>query len=129
MHDKNHRIFLLKFSFLKIKFQALVFSFLLICKTSLTSKKSLGDFIEREKRPDILCNAHHSQLHYFPFLSLGIAEGNIFPIQVAEWLCYRAFTVKLSNHEAVYKCLLTALKVCKYSAIFTVLSMVNCNKA
>uniref|UniRef100_A0A803WGX2 Telomerase reverse transcriptase n=1 Tax=Ficedula albicollis TaxID=59894 RepID=A0A803WGX2_FICAL len=62
-------------------------------------------------------------------INAGIAESNkgvsgIFPIQVAEWLCYHAFTVKLSNHEAVYKCLLTSLKVCKYSAIFTVLSVV-----
>ncbi|XP_037984065.1 telomerase reverse transcriptase [Motacilla alba alba] len=51
-------------------------------------------------------------------INAGIAEGNkgvsgIFPIQVAEWLCYHAFTVKLLNHKAVYKCLLTSLKVCK----------------
>lgn len=96
-------------------------------KTSLTthvsSKKSWGDFIEREERSGILPNAHHFQLHfhfhYFPLLFLGIAEGDkgvrdIFPIQAAEWLCYHAFTVKLSNHRAVYKCLLTPLKVCKY---------------
>ncbi|XP_032937697.1 telomerase reverse transcriptase [Catharus ustulatus] len=50
-------------------------------------------------------------------INAGIAEGNMFPIQVAEWLCYHAFTVKLSNHEAVYKCLLTALKVCKRQLI------------
>ncbi|XP_066183589.1 telomerase reverse transcriptase isoform X2 [Sylvia atricapilla] len=51
-------------------------------------------------------------------INAGIAEGNkdvsgIFPIEVAEWLCYHAFTVKLSNHRAVYKCLLTSLKICK----------------
>ncbi|NXB53198.1 TERT transcriptase, partial [Leucopsar rothschildi] len=51
-------------------------------------------------------------------INSGIAASNrgvsgIFPIHVAEWLCYHAFTVKLSNHEAVYKCLLTSLKVCK----------------
>ncbi|XP_017594564.1 PREDICTED: telomerase reverse transcriptase [Corvus brachyrhynchos] len=55
-------------------------------------------------------------------INTGIAEGNkgvsgIFPIQVAEWLCYHAFTVKLSNHKAVYKCLLTPLKVCKMQLI------------
>ncbi|XP_005517415.1 PREDICTED: telomerase reverse transcriptase [Pseudopodoces humilis] len=51
-------------------------------------------------------------------LNAGIAEGNkdvsgIFPIQVAEWLCYHAFIVKLSNHKAFYECLLKPLKVCK----------------
>ncbi|KAM3680005.1 telomerase reverse transcriptase isoform 2-T2 [Ammospiza maritima maritima] len=51
-------------------------------------------------------------------VNAGVAKDNkgvsgIFPIQVAEWLCYHAFTVKLLNHEAVYKCLLTSLKVCK----------------
>ncbi|NXH42678.1 TERT transcriptase, partial [Dicaeum eximium] len=55
-------------------------------------------------------------------VNAGIAEGNkgaagIFPFQVAEWLCYHAFTVKLSNHEAVYKCLLTSLKFCKRQLI------------
>uniref|UniRef100_A0A674HCS2 Telomerase reverse transcriptase n=1 Tax=Taeniopygia guttata TaxID=59729 RepID=A0A674HCS2_TAEGU len=55
-------------------------------------------------------------------INAGIAEGNkglsgIFPIQVAEWLCYHAFTVKLLNHKAVYKCLLTSLKVCKRKLI------------
>ncbi|XP_053843823.1 telomerase reverse transcriptase isoform X4 [Vidua macroura] len=54
-------------------------------------------------------------------INAGI-EGNkglsgIFPIQVAEWLCYHAFTVKLLNHKAVYKCLLTSLKVCKRKLI------------
>lgn len=99
-------------------------------KTSLTtqvsSKKSWDDFVERQT----FLSAHHFQLHYFPFLSLGIAEGvsGVLPFEVVEWLCYHAFTVKLSNHQAVYKCLLTSLQVCKYSAIFTLLSMVNCNK-
>ncbi|XP_063020299.1 telomerase reverse transcriptase isoform X1 [Melospiza melodia melodia] len=51
-------------------------------------------------------------------VNAGVAKDSkdvsgIFPIQVAEWLCYHAFTVKLLNHEAVYKCLLTSLKVCK----------------
>ncbi|KAL2308141.1 hypothetical protein Nmel_001143 [Mimus melanotis] len=55
-------------------------------------------------------------------INAGIAAGNqgvsgIFPIHVAEWLCYHAFTVKLSNHEAVYKCLLKSLKVCKRRVI------------
>ncbi|RMC15766.1 hypothetical protein DUI87_07970 [Hirundo rustica rustica] len=55
-------------------------------------------------------------------INAGIAEGNkdvsdIFPIQVAEWLCYHAFIVKLSNHEAVYKCLLKSLKICKRRVI------------
>ncbi|KAM7069953.1 telomerase reverse transcriptase isoform 2-T2 [Acridotheres tristis] len=55
-------------------------------------------------------------------INSGIAASNkgvsgIFPIHVAEWLCYHAFTVKLSNHEAVYKCLLTSLKVCKRRVI------------
>ncbi|XP_041332571.1 telomerase reverse transcriptase [Pyrgilauda ruficollis] len=55
-------------------------------------------------------------------INAGIAKANkgvsdIFPIQVAEWLCYHAFTVKLLNHKAVYKCLLTSLKVCKKKLI------------
>ncbi|XP_064286540.1 telomerase reverse transcriptase isoform X1 [Passer domesticus] len=55
-------------------------------------------------------------------VNAGIAKANkgvsgIFPIQVAEWLCYHAFTVKLLNHKAVYKCLLTSLKVCKKKLI------------
>ncbi|XP_071311551.1 telomerase reverse transcriptase [Agelaius tricolor] len=55
-------------------------------------------------------------------INAGIAKDNkgvsgIFPIQVAEWLCYHAFTVKLLNHKAVYKCLLTSLKVCKRKLI------------
>ncbi|XP_066041108.1 telomerase reverse transcriptase isoform X3 [Chamaea fasciata] len=58
-------------------------------------------------------------------INAGIAEGNkgvsgIFPIEVAEWLCYHAFTVKLSNHRAVYKCLLTSLKVCKRRLIMRI---------
>ncbi|XP_064561717.1 telomerase reverse transcriptase isoform X2 [Zonotrichia leucophrys gambelii] len=58
-------------------------------------------------------------------VNAGIAKDNkgvsgIFPIQVAEWLCYHAFTVKLLNHEAVYKCLLTSLKVCKRRLIKTI---------
>ncbi|XP_009464175.1 PREDICTED: telomerase reverse transcriptase, partial [Nipponia nippon] len=48
----------------------------------------------------------------------GIALGNkgasgVFPFEAAEWLCYHAFTVKLSNHKVVYKCLLKPLKICK----------------
>nr|XP_026646765.1 telomerase reverse transcriptase isoform X2 [Zonotrichia albicollis] len=58
-------------------------------------------------------------------VNAGVAKDNkgvsgIFPIQVAEWLCYHAFTVKLLNHEAVYKCLLTSLKVCKRRLIKTI---------
>ncbi|KAM9386412.1 telomerase reverse transcriptase [Phaethornis superciliosus] len=37
----------------------------------------------------------------------------IFPSEAAEWLCYHAFTVKLSNHKVVYKCLLKPLRICK----------------
>ncbi|KFV57467.1 Telomerase reverse transcriptase, partial [Tyto alba] len=48
----------------------------------------------------------------------GIALGNkgasgVFPSEAAEWLCYHAFTVKLSNHKVIYKCLLKPLKICK----------------
>ncbi|KGL72363.1 Telomerase reverse transcriptase, partial [Tinamus guttatus] len=48
----------------------------------------------------------------------GIPLGNkratgVFPSEAAEWLCYHAFTVKLSNHKVVYKCLLKPLKICK----------------
>ncbi|XP_027746723.1 telomerase reverse transcriptase isoform X1 [Empidonax traillii] len=48
----------------------------------------------------------------------GIALGNkgasgVFPYEAAEWLCYHAFIVKLSNHKVIYKCLLKPLKICK----------------
>ncbi|XP_027535502.1 telomerase reverse transcriptase isoform X5 [Neopelma chrysocephalum] len=48
----------------------------------------------------------------------GIALDNkgasdMFPSEAAEWLCYHAFIVKLSNHKVVYKCLLKPLKICK----------------
>ncbi|GCB59965.1 hypothetical protein scyTo_0011033 [Scyliorhinus torazame] len=36
-----------------------------------------------------------------------------FPYEAAHWLCCRAFTVKLSNHKAVYKCLLGPLRTCR----------------
>lgn len=36
-----------------------------------------------------------------------------FPSEVAEWLCYNAFIVKLSNHKVIYACLLKPLKICK----------------
>ncbi|KAM6349543.1 telomerase reverse transcriptase [Podargus strigoides] len=39
--------------------------------------------------------------------------SGIFPSEAAEWLCYHAFTVKLSNHKVIYKCLLKPLKICK----------------
>uniref|UniRef100_A0A8B9E0A7 Telomerase reverse transcriptase n=1 Tax=Anser cygnoides TaxID=8845 RepID=A0A8B9E0A7_ANSCY len=47
----------------------------------------------------------------------GFTLGNrgasgVFPSEAAEWLCYHAFTVKLSNHKVVYKCLLKPLKLC-----------------
>ncbi|XP_064515561.1 telomerase reverse transcriptase isoform X1 [Pseudopipra pipra] len=47
----------------------------------------------------------------------GIALGNkgasdMFPSEAAEWLCYHAFIVKLSNHRVIYKCLLNPLKIC-----------------
>uniref|UniRef100_A0A8C0GSN9 Telomerase reverse transcriptase n=1 Tax=Chelonoidis abingdonii TaxID=106734 RepID=A0A8C0GSN9_CHEAB len=49
----------------------------------------------------------------------GIALGTkgasgLFPSEAAEWLCYRAFIIKLTNHKVVYKCLLRFLKICKY---------------
>uniref|UniRef100_A0A8B9QPD8 Telomerase reverse transcriptase n=1 Tax=Anas platyrhynchos TaxID=8839 RepID=A0A8B9QPD8_ANAPL len=55
----------------------------------------------------------------------GFTLGNrgasgMFPSEAAEWLCYHAFTVKLSNHKVVYKCLLKPLKFCKYAVAFTV---------
>ncbi|XP_064006118.1 telomerase reverse transcriptase [Pogoniulus pusillus] len=48
----------------------------------------------------------------------GVALSNrdvsdMFPSEAAEWLCYHAFTVKLSNHTIIYKCLLKPLKICK----------------
>uniref|UniRef100_A0A8B9E243 Telomerase reverse transcriptase n=1 Tax=Anser cygnoides TaxID=8845 RepID=A0A8B9E243_ANSCY len=54
----------------------------------------------------------------------GFTLGNrgasgVFPSEAAEWLCYHAFTVKLSNHKVVYKCLLKPLKLCKYSVTLT----------
>ncbi|KAM9199838.1 telomerase reverse transcriptase isoform 2-T2 [Mergus octosetaceus] len=47
----------------------------------------------------------------------GFTLGNrgasgMFPSEAAEWLCYHAFTLKLSNHKVVYKCLLKPLKFC-----------------
>uniref|UniRef100_A0A8C3TCS5 Telomerase reverse transcriptase n=1 Tax=Chelydra serpentina TaxID=8475 RepID=A0A8C3TCS5_CHESE len=49
----------------------------------------------------------------------GIALGTkgasgLFPSEAAEWLCYHAFIIKLTNHKVVYKCLLRSLKICKY---------------
>ncbi|XP_037749306.1 telomerase reverse transcriptase isoform X8 [Chelonia mydas] len=48
----------------------------------------------------------------------GIALGTkgasgLFPSEAAEWLCYHAFIIKLTNHKAVYKCLLRSLKICE----------------
>uniref|UniRef100_A0A8C6ITX4 Telomerase reverse transcriptase n=1 Tax=Melopsittacus undulatus TaxID=13146 RepID=A0A8C6ITX4_MELUD len=39
--------------------------------------------------------------------------AGMFPSEAAEWLCYHAFTVKLSKHRVIYKCLLNPLKACK----------------
>ncbi|KAM6445852.1 telomerase reverse transcriptase [Rhynochetos jubatus] len=39
--------------------------------------------------------------------------SGMFPFEAAEWLCFHAFTVKLSNHKVIYKCLLKPLKICK----------------
>uniref|UniRef100_A0A8C9FI59 Telomerase reverse transcriptase n=1 Tax=Pavo cristatus TaxID=9049 RepID=A0A8C9FI59_PAVCR len=56
-----------------------------------------------------------------PGVSLGSKDASgMFPFEAAEWLCYHAFIVKLSNHKVIYKCLLKPLKVCKYSITFTV---------
>uniref|UniRef100_A0A669P3Q5 Telomerase reverse transcriptase n=1 Tax=Phasianus colchicus TaxID=9054 RepID=A0A669P3Q5_PHACC len=56
-----------------------------------------------------------------PGISLGSKDASgMFPFEAAEWLCYHAFTVKLSNHKVIYKCLLKPLKVCKYSITSTV---------
>ncbi|KAJ7414301.1 telomerase reverse transcriptase [Willisornis vidua] len=38
---------------------------------------------------------------------------DMFPFEAAEWLCYHAFTIKLSKHRVIYKCLLSPLKICK----------------
>uniref|UniRef100_A0A8C3LNU6 Telomerase reverse transcriptase n=1 Tax=Chrysolophus pictus TaxID=9089 RepID=A0A8C3LNU6_CHRPC len=47
-------------------------------------------------------------------ISLGSKDASgMFPFEAAEWLCYHAFTVKLSNHKVIYKCLLKPLKVYK----------------
>ncbi|XP_023966005.1 telomerase reverse transcriptase isoform X5 [Chrysemys picta bellii] len=48
----------------------------------------------------------------------GIALGTkgasgLFPSEAAEWLCYHAFIIKLTNHKVVYKCLLRFLKICE----------------
>ncbi|XP_043364431.1 telomerase reverse transcriptase isoform X6 [Dermochelys coriacea] len=48
----------------------------------------------------------------------GIALGTkgasgLFPSEAAEWLCYHAFIIKLTNHKVVYKCLLRSLKICE----------------
>ncbi|XP_054237592.1 telomerase reverse transcriptase [Indicator indicator] len=48
----------------------------------------------------------------------GVVLGNkgvsdMFPSGAAEWLCYHAFTVKLSKYTIIYKCLLKPLKICK----------------
>ncbi|XP_009897877.2 telomerase reverse transcriptase [Dryobates pubescens] len=39
--------------------------------------------------------------------------SDIFPFEAAEWLCYHAFTVKLSKYRIIYKCLLKPLKICQ----------------
>ncbi|XP_067911308.1 telomerase reverse transcriptase isoform X2 [Heterodontus francisci] len=47
-------------------------------------------------------------------ISLGSKDASgPFPYEAAQWLCCRAFTVKLSNHKAVYKCLLGPLRTCR----------------
>uniref|UniRef100_UPI00398F37AC telomerase reverse transcriptase n=1 Tax=Pristiophorus japonicus TaxID=55135 RepID=UPI00398F37AC len=47
-------------------------------------------------------------------ISLGSKDASgPFPYEAARWLCCRAFIVKLSNHKAVYKCLLGPLKTCR----------------
>ncbi|GCC38545.1 hypothetical protein chiPu_0017060 [Chiloscyllium punctatum] len=47
-------------------------------------------------------------------ISLGFRDAaGPFPYEAAHWLCYQAFTVKLSNHKAVYKCLLRPLRSCR----------------
>ncbi|XP_040540215.1 telomerase reverse transcriptase isoform X2 [Gallus gallus] len=49
-----------------------------------------------------------------PGVSLGSKDASgMFPFEAAEWLCYHAFIVKLSNHKVIYKCLLKPLKVYK----------------
>uniref|UniRef100_A0A8D0GHQ8 Telomerase reverse transcriptase n=1 Tax=Sphenodon punctatus TaxID=8508 RepID=A0A8D0GHQ8_SPHPU len=39
--------------------------------------------------------------------------SGFFPYETAQWLCYHAFIFKLSNHKAIYKCLLKPLKICE----------------
>uniref|UniRef100_G3UNU2 Telomerase reverse transcriptase n=1 Tax=Meleagris gallopavo TaxID=9103 RepID=G3UNU2_MELGA len=49
-----------------------------------------------------------------PGVCLGCKDASgMFPFEAAEWLCYHAFIVKLSNHKVIYKCLLKPLKVYK----------------
>ncbi|OXB66339.1 hypothetical protein ASZ78_003730 [Callipepla squamata] len=53
-----------------------------------------------------------------PGVSLGSKDAfGIFPFEAAEWLCYHAFVVKLSNHKVIYKCLLKPLQVYKMHLI------------
>ncbi|XP_078395617.1 telomerase reverse transcriptase [Cetorhinus maximus] len=47
-------------------------------------------------------------------ISLGFKDASgPFPYEAAHWLCCRAFTVKLSNHKAIYKCLLGPMRTCR----------------
>ncbi|XP_078056860.1 telomerase reverse transcriptase [Mustelus asterias] len=47
-------------------------------------------------------------------ISLGSKDASgPFPYEAAHWLCCCAFTVKLSNHRAIYKCLLAPLRTCR----------------
>uniref|UniRef100_A0A493TGE5 Telomerase reverse transcriptase n=1 Tax=Anas platyrhynchos platyrhynchos TaxID=8840 RepID=A0A493TGE5_ANAPP len=62
----------------------------------------------------------------------GFTLGNrgasgMFPSEAAEWLCYHAFTVKLSNHKVVYKCLLKPLKFCHWGCFKTEALAVLCH--
>ncbi|XP_068092548.1 telomerase reverse transcriptase isoform X3 [Hyperolius riggenbachi] len=46
-------------------------------------------------------------------ISPGTKDVNgLFPFESAQWLCYHAFIIKLSNHKNMYKCLLGCLQHC-----------------
>ncbi|XP_075442467.1 telomerase reverse transcriptase isoform X3 [Ascaphus truei] len=47
-------------------------------------------------------------------IPLGARDATCpFPFEAAQWLCCHAFITKLTNHKAVYKCLLGPLQTCK----------------
>ncbi|XP_042317831.1 telomerase reverse transcriptase [Sceloporus undulatus] len=59
-----------------------------------------------------LLKAKNSEIYFSP-------TGASSPItyKAVQWLCYHAFSVKLTIHRAIYKCLLLPLTVCKISLL------------